>query len=135
MIKVVLDTNIIIPGLFWQGNPRKILDLAREGKIRALSSKEMVEELIKVLSYKRFSLDKEDIIYFVIDYKTYTKEVGVKEYVSEIKADPFDNIFLTCAVNGKASYIVSGDHHLLDLGEYKGIKILSARKFLLEGLK
>ena len=49
-----------------------------------------------------------------------------------ISADPTDNIFLECAVAGKADYIISGDKHLLDLKSYQGIPIVKARDFLLK---
>lgn len=50
--------------------------------------------------------------------------------VDTIKADPDDAIFLATAFGGNADYIVSGDHHLLDVGEYKGIQILTPAAFL-----
>ena len=47
-----------------------------------------------------------------------------------IPADPVDEMVLACAVEGQADLIVSGDRHLLDLGEYQGIPIVTAREFL-----
>ena len=52
------------------------------------------------------------------------------EAVNVISDDPSDNKYLACAHEGEADYIVSGDHHLLDLKSYKGIKILKAKPFL-----
>lgn len=54
----------------------------------------------------------------------------VKTTVEIIKNDPTDNVFLALAIDGKAEIIVSGDHHLLDLGSFKGIPIVRVRKFL-----
>ena len=51
-------------------------------------------------------------------------EIGV------IQADPTDNKYLACALEGEAEYIVSGDRHLLDVGQYQGIKIMNAQAFL-----
>lgn len=53
-----------------------------------------------------------------------------EEIVDVIKDDPADNKYLACAYEGEADYIVSGDHHLLDLGSYQGIDIIKAREFL-----
>jgi uncharacterized protein len=50
--------------------------------------------------------------------------------VDVIKVDPTDNKYLACAHEGEANYIVSGDHHLLDLSEYKGIPIITASEFI-----
>lgn len=47
-----------------------------------------------------------------------------------ILEDPDDDKFLACAIDGGADYIVSGDHHLLDLGSYEGIPILRPATFL-----
>ena len=44
--------------------------------------------------------------------------------------DPDDDLFVTAAVEGQADYIVSGDPHLLDLGEYLGVKIVSPRELV-----
>ena len=44
--------------------------------------------------------------------------------------DPDDDMVLACAVDGMADLIVSGDRHLLDLGEYRDIPIITAREFL-----
>jgi predicted nucleic acid-binding protein len=49
---------------------------------------------------------------------------------SIVIADPDDDVFLHCAVVANAAYVVSGDHHLLDLNEYAGILILGIRDFL-----
>ena len=47
-----------------------------------------------------------------------------------IKEDPDDNLILATAVGGRANYIVSGDRHLLDLGEFRGIKIVTVDRML-----
>ena len=56
--------------------------------------------------------------------------VEVNETLDIIKYDETDNRYLECAVAGKADYIVSGDNHLLSIGEYKGIIILSPAAFV-----
>ena len=56
MKKVVLDTNVTISALFWEGNPRKIYDLVRQGKLIMLLSDDMEKEFIRVLGYEKFGL-------------------------------------------------------------------------------
>ena len=53
-----------------------------------------------------------------------------EEMVDIIKDDPSDNKYLACASEGEADYIVSGDHHLLDIKIYEGIEILKVKAFL-----
>jgi predicted nucleic acid-binding protein len=47
-----------------------------------------------------------------------------------ITADPPDNRILECAEAGRADYIVSGDKHLLDLGQYGETPIVKVAEFL-----
>jgi hypothetical protein len=56
--------------------------------------------------------------------------ISVKSDVRVIKEDPDDDKFLTCALEGGAEYIVSGDPHLLRLEEYQRIRILTPAAFL-----
>ena len=56
MKKVVLDTNVTISALFWEGNPRKIYDLVCQGKLIMLLSDHMEKEFIRVLGYEKFGL-------------------------------------------------------------------------------
>ncbi|MCH8318634.1 MAG: putative toxin-antitoxin system toxin component, PIN family [Bacteroidetes bacterium] len=58
--------------------------------------------------------------------------ISVKSKIDVIIDDPSDNIFVECAVDGKADYIITGDHHLLSLGNYKGIQIIKAKDFLIK---
>lgn len=131
MRKVVLDTNVIISALFWEGNSRKIYDLVREGKLITLLSDDMERELIRVLGYEKFGLSPQEILPFIRSLRTYAKHVETKSNIAVVIADPTDNIFLECALDGGADCIISGDKHLLDIRVYRGIKIERAGEFLL----
>ena len=56
--------------------------------------------------------------------------IGKKLEENVVKADPKDDKFVECALNSSADYIVSGDRHLLELKEYKGVKIITAKEFI-----
>jgi len=128
--KVVLDTNVTISALFWSGPPRDIYDLIRNGRLTMLLSEEMELEFIRVLGYEKFGLSAAELMPLISDIRTYAKPVTPRLKLHVVSADPTDNIFLECAVEGGADYIVSGDRHLLDLVEYDGIPIVRARDFL-----
>lgn len=130
MKKIVLDTNAIISALFWKGNPRRILDSVKAGKYKLLTSTQIEEELIRVLGYPKFGLTAQEILPIIIDYRLYTFKIQINTRLDIIKEDPTDNIFLECAQNGKADYIISGDHHLLDLKTYLKIPIVRPKDFL-----
>ncbi len=130
MKRVVLDTNVAISALFWGGPPRDIYDFIRSGQLAMLVSEDMEREFIRVLGYKKFGLSANEIIPLVRDIRSHAIPITPTQKLSVITSDPTDNIFLECAVEGKADYIVSGDRHLLDLAEYRSIYIIRARDFL-----
>ena len=55
MKRIVPDTNIIVSGLLWRGNPRRILDAARDGIIELYTSPVLLEESEDVLSREKFA--------------------------------------------------------------------------------
>ena len=132
MKRVVLDTNVIISAFFWSGHPRTIYDLIREKKILMLMSSDTENELIKVLGYSKFGLSPKEILPFIKSLRSNAEYVITSSKVSAITVDFSDNVFLDCAIDGRADYIISGDKHLLNLGLYKGIHILRAKDFLLK---
>lgn len=133
-MKVVLDTNILVSGLLWLGPSNKILRLAEEGKIESCFSPDLFEELHQVLKRQKFisrikalKTSIEELIAGISDTLELfpdTKIPGV------IKEDPDDDRILSCAWVSGAEYIVTGDPHLLKLGRYRNIPIVTPRKFL-----
>lgn len=132
MKRIVLDTNITISAFFWKGYPRTIYDLAKEGKVTLLSSIKIETEFIRVLAYSRFGLIPNEIHPIVNNLRKYVHFIEVKSKVDIVQEDPTDNIFLECALDGKADYIISGNHHLLNIGDYKGIQIIRAKDFMIK---
>jgi len=130
--RIVFDTNVTISAIFWKGYPRTIYNLVKEKKVILLSSVEIEAEFIRVLAYSKFGLAPAEIFPIVNNLRRHIQFVEVKSKVDIIKEDTTDNIFLECALDGKADYIISGDHHLLDIGNYEGIRIIKAKDFLNE---
>ena len=112
MKKVVLDTNITISALFWEGNPRKVYDLVRHGKLTMLLSDDMEKEFIRVLGYGKFGLSPQEVMPFLRNLRAHAQHVDTQIKISIVIADPTDNIFLECALDGGANSIISGDRHL-----------------------
>jgi len=130
VLKIVLDTNIYISGIFWEGLPRIVLDLARDGKIEVFVSPAILKELHNVLTGKKFSLSQKESDRILKDILSYTTPVtpGISEKI-EIP-DQRDVIILETVLSGKADYLITGDPHLLNLHTFKGIKIVKVREFL-----
>ncbi|MDI6768982.1 MAG: putative toxin-antitoxin system toxin component, PIN family [Anaerolineales bacterium] len=132
-MKVVADTNTVISGLLWQGAPRYILDLAREGKITLCTSPALLAELRDVLQRKKFSARLKKVGTTArdlsLEYAALTKIIRPEPIRPVILADPDDDAVLACALSADAKVIVSGDSHLCNLGLFHKIPILTARKF------
>ena len=133
MIRIVIDTNVLISGLLFGGIPGKLIQLWKNKRILPLVSKEILSEYLKVLAYPKFKLSEEEINYILYqEILPYFEVIPVKQRPVIIKTDPSDDKFIRCAQSGRAKVIISGDQHLLSLTTYKAIKILSPSQFLEE---
>ena len=95
---------------------------------------EILEELVDVLSRDCFKLKLDNVDNSIEGILSRITSISTivepRETLDVIDEDPEDNKFLECALEGGAEYIVSGDKHLLSMGEFKEIKIVKSRKFL-----
>jgi len=133
-MKVVLDTNVIVSGFLWKGAPYQLLKAADHREIEILSSIEILEEVERVFEEDRLkpAVRRAGLSARLIMNKIYSivTAVDAEEDVTVVEEDPEDNKFLECAIEGEADYIVSGDKHLLGLGNYKEIRIIRPREML-----
>ena len=132
-MKVVLDTNIFISGIFWEGNfSSKVISLWRNRKIDLISSVPIIEELVSNLKGFKIKMDEETVQEWENMILENAVLVEPEEKIDIVKDDADDNKFIEAAVTGKASYIVTQDNHLLKIKEFRGIKILTPKEFLNE---
>jgi len=127
-LKVVIDTNVFISAIMRGGNPERILKAWKRGRFNLFISQEMLKEALETMS--KLGFPEEKVIAWRNLISKQAHKVAPSKRVKAITADPDDNIFLECALETNADYIVSGDKHLLDLKEYEGIKILTSKGFL-----
>ena len=128
-MRVVLDTNVFISGIFWIGTPNKIITYWKEGRFTLISSLGTVVELARILKDFKIKLPEDVIKEWVDIIIKNSVMVEPKEKLNIIKDDPKDNIFIETAVAGNANYIISQDKHILKIKEYKRIKILTPEEF------
>ena len=128
MLRVVIDTNIVISALNFGGNPKAVLELARKNRIHNTTSPFIINEVEKVLTQK-FGWQMEVTREVLNDFRGFSHVVNPPETLAVISYPP-DNRILECAVAGRADYIISGDHHLTDLKAYDQIKIVTPTQFL-----
>jgi putative PIN family toxin of toxin-antitoxin system len=133
-IKVVLDTNVWLSIFMKKTLGREFSKLFNQDKIEVFISKEIIEEISRVLTYPKIAMLLEstgigmkEILKHIVNISTIVSP-NIKLHV--IKEDPTDNIILECAYEAKAEFIVSGDKHLLKLKKFRNIRIVTPRKFL-----
>ena len=128
MIRVVLDTNVIVSALNFAGKPARVMDLAVEGCIANITSEHIIAEVKGVLE-KKFSWGKAEAKSAAEWLRLFSKvEPAERLHVIGYEAD---NRILECAVEGAAKLIVSGDKkHLLKLKQYKDIVVVDPAMFL-----
>jgi putative PIN family toxin of toxin-antitoxin system len=127
---VVFDTNILFSGLGWRGKAHQCLMAAREGIVESVTCQEILAELEAVLRLKR-NMPEDDIVEAVNEILLFSRVVQIANTLTGVVSDPEDYKVLECAVVGGASHIVTGDRrHLLPLGSYQGIAIVSAADFM-----
>jgi uncharacterized protein len=133
-MRVVADTNIVVSGLMWRGNPRRILDAARAGNIQLFTTATLLAELEDVLSREKFNerlasagVTPRDL---VLGYAALALVIEPAEIEPVILADPDDDAVIACAVTAKCEVVVSGDSHLLNVRRYQGIRIVTAAELV-----
>lgn len=135
ILKAVIDTSVMVSVAFpKEGLAREIRDMIADGAFTLVTSKEIMVELYRVLHYprilKQFKPSKDDIDEFIgmiIEHALFTKG---RYSLHKIKDDPMDDMFLACAIEAKADYIVSRDPHLRNLKQFHGIKIVDVKGFV-----
>ena len=131
IIRVVLDTNVLISVLLFKGELSRIVGLWQKGKIIPVISKETFGELRTVLEYPKFSLSRAEIESLIKhEILPFFEVVNVSKYVKGACRDPGDDKFISCALSANADCIVTGDKDLSDLKKYQSIKIIHASDFI-----
>ena len=126
---VVFDTNIWISNLLRRGKSYQAVRLAREGKVKCVYCDTMLAELAEKLR-ERWSFSENRIYAVVYEIRSISRRVKITGELKVVRADPDDDKFVECALVAGAPIIVSNDHHLLDLGKYQEICVLSATEFV-----
>jgi hypothetical protein len=129
MLKVVIDTNVFISAFYLpESRPARVVLLARRKTILNVISPPILKEVERIIK-KKLLWDNSKTQGAVRRIRNFSEEVQPQERLAIIADDP-DNRILECAVAGQADFIISGDHHLLDLENYHGIKIVTPARFL-----
>jgi len=133
-VRVILDTNVVISGVFFTGAPYHILKAWRDGTVHVVVSPEILGEYQRVggVLAKQFpGVDLAPILNLFAAEAEFTIAPPLSEPVC---VDPDDDKFLACALASKTKIIISGDKQLLRVSGYRGIEVIRPRTFVDEYL-
>lgn len=135
LVRAVLDTNVYVSGtILSRGVPYELLEAWRQRKFILVTSEAILAEIERVLRYprirQRYSITAQDVACLVDSLHADALVVPGQVEVSRASDDPDDDKFLACALEAQAECIVTGDPHLLNLGPYHGIAIITPRELL-----
>jgi putative PIN family toxin of toxin-antitoxin system len=130
-LRLVLDTNVVIAGLLWQGPPRRLLQAAIDGEIELATSQALLDELAHSLAYpkfaKRIAAFNTTIAALVQQYAAIAAATPAAAIRPSVPGDPDDDQVLACALAAQADLVVSGDAHLLNLKHFHHMLIVTPR--------
>ena len=129
MVRVVVDTNVLVSALIKKGKPLELLGRLLD-KHTVVFSSQMLAELADVLSRDKFAITDAQVERFISLLLKKSTVVSLRGNLAVILEDPDDNTVLLTAVNGKADFIVSGDKHLLKLRKFEDIEIVTVSQML-----
>ncbi len=129
-MRVVVDTNVLVSGIFWKGLPALVLDQWHRRKFEWLISTDILDEYYRVAEELHTEYPAIEI-QPILDLITQGAHL-VAPRPGPVPAcdDPDDRMFLAAAVSGKAQFIVSGDKALLRVSTYPGGKVVTVKQFL-----
>ncbi|MFA6545455.1 MAG: putative toxin-antitoxin system toxin component, PIN family [Limisphaerales bacterium] len=130
-MKVVFDTNVVASASFWRGAPFECLTAWAQGRCEAVVSPALLAEYHETLEELRQDYPKREPAEWVAALTEAAELVFPTDRATGATPDPADEMVLECALAGEADFIVSGDKkHLLPLGQFHGIAIVSPADFL-----
>lgn len=120
---VIFDLSVLVSALITKGKPKEL---------NLITSREIFSEFTKVASRAKFQkyVRERDVREFLEALNDIARFVRVKSKFNAVTQDPDDDIVLRAAYDSRADYIVSGDEHMLALGEFRGIRIVTVSEML-----
>ena len=130
MLRVVLDTNVLVSAVVYGGNPRRVLQAAISGAVDISVSEAIIKEFQEVLQRPQFGLSVQFVHNTIAELTSIAEWVVPTKHHHLVDDDPSDDLVLDCAVAAEADYLVTGDDHLLRLKKFGNVKIVNSQAFV-----
>jgi len=128
-MRIVLDTNVLVSGIFFSGPPFEILKAWGEGKLEFVLTVEILDEYYRVAAALGKRFPEIDVSAFLDMVTANSDVVNAVVLPGPVCDDPDDDKFIACAIAGKTRIIVSGDKHLLNVDGFRKIRVFKPRDF------
>jgi len=129
-VRIVLDTNVFISGVFFRGAPARILEAWRDGKVQLVASAEILGEYQRVGRELAAKYEGVDLEPFLALLAMEAEIIRAPKLLESVCDDPDDDKFLACAVASGVGVVVSGDKALRRVSGYAGVIVSSPRQFV-----
>ncbi len=129
-MRVVLDTNALVSGVFFGGVPGRILEAWKAGVMKLVVSPAILDEYHRVGRLLAERYEGAELDPFLALVAVHAEVVDAPDLPEPVCEDPEDDKFLSCALAGAALVVVSGDKHLGRLSGWKGIEVVTPRAFV-----
>jgi uncharacterized protein len=129
-VRVILDTNVVVSGIFFSAPPYQILDAWRREQLIIVLSQNIFKEYQRVattLNRKYSKVNIHPILELIADRAEFILPI---KFDSQVCEDPDDDMFLECAASGNINTIISRDKHLLKVSGFQNIEILKPADFI-----
>ena len=137
-MRAVIDTNVLVSGtIYRRGFSARIVDAMLGYAITPIVSQSLLNEFGSVMRRPHIARKYPESGGRATDVGQFLQYEAMQvtgTVIQRMLADPKDDFLLACAVEGDAEYLISGDEHLLQLGEYQGVKIVTPREFVMKVL-
>ena len=129
-MKVVVDTNVVVSGVFFGGMPSRVLEAWRDRKIDLVVSPDILEEYRRVGEHLEAQFADVSLAPFLALLVMNAEIIEPPDLPDQVSRDQDDDKFIACALAGNCRFIISGDKDLLEVSGYQGVTVVAPREFL-----
>jgi putative PIN family toxin of toxin-antitoxin system len=129
-MKIIIDTNVLVSGIFWEGIPGKIINAWLDEKLTLVATTNIIDEYVRVIEHlaqKFKGIDTESVVNLIMLKTQIHHDITLS---TPLCRDPDDDKFIACALSTRVNHIISGDKDLLECtGLPKSLEIIRPSLF------
>ncbi len=132
--RILCDTNVLVSAFIAGGPPSRVIEAAIDGRIELVLADPVLHELNRILTMKLgFEAERLQDVTMLLSELASARVATPTTAPEPITGDPDDDLILACSVDAGVQILVSGDRkHLLPVGEYRGMRIITPQALLAE---